>query len=67
MISAQTASLAAAREPCERKSDASHRTLRSLLRKNMADKNDSGGKGGGGDAGHSGLKYTAAAARHSCV
>lgn len=45
MISARTASSAAAREPRSHKSDASHRTLRSLLRKNMADKNDSGGGG----------------------
>lgn len=46
MISARTASSAAASEPRAHKSDASHRTLRSLLRKNMADKNDSGGRGG---------------------
>lgn len=64
MISARTASSAAASEPRAHKSDASHRALRSLLLKNMADKNDSGGRGG--NAGHSGLKYTAAG-RHSSV
>lgn len=47
MISARTVSSAAASEPRAHKSDASHRTLRSLLRKNMADKNDSGGRGRG--------------------
>lgn len=48
MISARTASSAAASEPRVHKSDASYRTLRSLRCKNMADKNDSGVWGGGG-------------------
>lgn len=50
------------RGPLAHKSDASRRTLRSLLRKNMADKNDSGG-GGLEDGGE---KYSAAV-RHSSV